>query len=100
MTYEQLGTLARRLLVHRAAPAPDRPGPSNVYRGVRTGDRPAPGSSPRRLRHHQLRETIAADHPDFVPERRDQGTAPDASPAAAELAALVDELDLADHASS
>ena len=96
MTYEQLNALDAAYWFTEGCTCTDRPEAEYVYRGVRTGDRPAPeGSSPDDFAITSF-ETIAADHPDFVLNVEIKGTAPDALPAAAELARLVDELDLTD----
>lgn len=96
MTYEELNALDAAYWFTKDCTCKDKPEADYVYRGVRTGDRPAPeGASPDDFAITSF-EQIANDHPGWVLNVEIKGEAPDALPAAAELARLTKELDLTD----
>lgn len=96
MTYEQLHALDAAYWFTEECTCRDRPEDEYVWRGVRTGDKEAPeGAEPDDFAISRF-EDIARVHPDHVLNVEIKGEAPEALPAAAELARLVDELDLTD----
>ncbi len=96
MTYDELNALDAAYWFTKDCTCKDRPNEDYIYRGVRTGDRPAPkGSQPDDFAITGF-EKIAKSHPGWVLNVEIKGEAPDALPAAAELARLTKELDLTD----
>jgi len=94
MTYEELNALDAAYWFTEDCTCKDEPEEAYVYRGVRTGDRPAPeGSEPDDFAITSFEE-IAKAHPGWVLNVEIKGEAPEALPAAAELARLTKELDL------
>jgi glycerophosphoryl diester phosphodiesterase len=96
MTYEQVHALDAAHWFTEDCTCKDRPEEEYVLRGVRTGDRPPPdGASPEDFAITAFEE-IAAAHPEHVLNVEIKGEAPDAIPAAHELARIVREMDLTD----
>ncbi len=96
MTYEQLHALDAAYWFTEECTCRDRPEDEYVWRGVRTGDKDAPDGADADDFAISRFEDVANDHPDHVLNVEIKGEAPEALPAAAELARLVDELDLTD----
>lgn len=96
MTYAQLHALDAAYWFTRGCTCRDRPDADYVYRGVRTGERTAPqGSSPDDFAITRF-EDVARSHPDRVLNIEIKGKAPEALPAAQELARIVGALHLDD----
>lgn len=96
MTYEQLHALDAAYWFTRGCTCRDRPVEDYLYRGIRTGKRPAPkGSRPDDFAITSFEE-VARTHPHHVLNIEIKGTAPAALPAAAELARLVGTLHIGD----
>ncbi|UDY36250.1 glycerophosphodiester phosphodiesterase family protein [Dermatobacter hominis] len=96
MTYDQLHALDAAYWFTEGCTCTDRPDEEYVLRGVRTGEvDPPEGSEPDDFAITSF-EQIAADHPDHVLNIEIKGEAPEAIPAAEELARLVREMDLTD----
>ena len=77
-------------------PCQDRPVEEYVYRGVRTGEVPAPeGASPDDFRVETF-QSIAEAFPDHVLDVEIKGSFPDALPVVEALAAEIDELGIAE----
>jgi glycerophosphoryl diester phosphodiesterase len=96
MTYDQLHALDAAYWFTEDCTCKDRPDEEYVLRGVRTGEvDPPDGADPEDFAITSF-EQIATDHPDHVLNIEIKGEAPEAIPAAQELARLVGELDLTD----
>lgn len=98
MTYRQLHDLDAAYWFTKGCTCRDRPEVDYVYRGIRTGHRPAPeGAAPGDFAITSF-EDVAKAHPGWVLNIEIKGKAPDALPAARELARLVGVLHLTDRA--
>lgn len=94
LTYEQLHALDAAYWFTRGCTCRGRPDGDYVYRGVRTGAKAPPaGARPDDFAITSF-EQVARSHPGWVLNIEIKGSAPDALPAATELARLVKELGL------
>ncbi len=96
MTYDELHALDAAYWFTEDCTCKDRPDEEYVLRGVRTGEvAPPDGAEPDDFAITSF-ERIALDHPDHVLNIEIKGQAPEAIPAAEELARLVREHDMTD----